>query len=717
MMHSTRIWPRIWAFLLVSLIATGALAQGNSANAPGRQFGIGQPQSVADLPPGPLRSGLERLPKQARGKALGWLQRISFPAEDVANLRTDPHGAIYYEDTFVPATAIPSEAASAAGSPVVDPEKVFKLHSRPGSSNVVFLDFDGQVLEDNVWNYYLDPVLVALPFDPSNNDNPPTVANFTQDELSRIAEIWHRVAADFAAFDIDVTTEEPSEFTSTTGTILFTHDSDAEGRKMPSQNAGGVAYLDVFGWSNYGTYYSPALVYYTNLASWNQGDPTMVAEAASHEFGHHLGLSHDGLEGGSTYYQGHGSGLVDWAPIMGSAYGRNVTQWSQGEYSGANNLQDDLAIIAEDLTYLADDHGDTAAEATALVVDADGSIVASSPELDPDNVLSENKGVIGDRDDVDWFYVDVATSGTLEISATPSWHSFTRNDYRGENLDIAMSLLDADLKPIAEDEPDNNTDAMVTASVTPGRYYVEVQGVGNSTLSDYSDYSSAGMYFIEGQAPAGDPPVDGTPPTPAQMAWQSAPQATGPSTISMTAITAADESGTVEYNFNCVAGGAGCVSSGWQSSPSYAATGLQADTYYAYNVTARDAAGNMNGSSATEGATTHPIEDPPENQPPSAVAVYTPDPALITKGKMVQVEFDGTGSTDPDGVIAAWSWHDASGSVVSTEAVFSANLRAGTYSYTLTVTDDAGASAATEVNLLVSRPDSDGGGKGKKRKG
>jgi hypothetical protein len=255
MMNLNRILPKIWVILFLLLITSTALAQGNSGNAPGRLFGIGHPHSVKDLPPGQLRSRLEGLPPKARGKALGWLQSFSFPAEDVTNLRADPQGAIYYAETFVPGPADAGQAESSAGSPAVDPGMVFKLHSRPGSSNVVFLDFDGDTIQDNAWNYYLDDVLEALPFDPSNNDDPATVANFTQDELNRIAEIWHRVAADYAAFDIDITTEEPTVLTTTTGRILFTHDTDAFGRTMPSQGGGGVAYVNVFGWSNYATYY------------------------------------------------------------------------------------------------------------------------------------------------------------------------------------------------------------------------------------------------------------------------------------------------------------------------------------------------------------------------------------------------------------------------------------------------------------------------------
>ncbi|WP_216902249.1 hypothetical protein, partial [Synechococcus sp. CCY 9618] len=46
----------------------------------------------------------------------------------------------------------------------------------------------------------------------------------------------------------------------------------------------------------------------------------------------------------------------------------NLTQWSKGEYYGANNSQDDLAVItgSNGFSYAADDHGNTFATATAL---------------------------------------------------------------------------------------------------------------------------------------------------------------------------------------------------------------------------------------------------------------------------------------------------------------------------------------------------------------
>ena len=54
-----------------------------------------------------------------------------------------------------------------------------------------------------------------------------------------------------------------------------------------------------------------------------------MAETISHEVGHMLGLSHDGVAF-SAYYRGHTAGGTSWAPIMGNAFDRDVTQWSRG---------------------------------------------------------------------------------------------------------------------------------------------------------------------------------------------------------------------------------------------------------------------------------------------------------------------------------------------------------------------------------------------------
>jgi len=588
--------------------ASGALLAQSETGAQARVFGLGQPQSIQDLPAGQLKDRLESLPAQASIKALLWLQDFSFPEADLATIHADDEGNILYGDTLLPDPEGTAEAGAAgptlpSEAPASTLDDAFALHSRPGAPNVVFIDFDGDIISGTAWNGSVS-TYYARPYD---LDGDPATFNTT--ERTRIVDIWHRVAEDYAPFDIDVTTEEPASFDRYTGHILVTHSIDDTGTPMPYDYAGGVAYVNVFGNSIYHTYYSPALVYYNHLGS---GGETYVAEASSHEFGHNTGLSHDGTNSGTTYYAGHGSGLVSWAPIMGNSYYNNVTEFSKGEYPDANQKQDDLAIIAGKLSYRPDDHGDTPGTATPLAVDPDGSVIASNPELDPHNVLTGNKGVIGDADDVDVFSF-VAGAGTVSLTLTPAWDAFYRStSRRGANLDIEAELRDPGGATLALNDPENNTGAAVSASVAGGTYYLFVTGIGNA-VTPYSDYDSLGQYFINGSVPVAS--ADTSPPNPNPMTWASAPAALSDSEITMTANTATDDVSAVEYRFECTVGGAGCSNSGWQSSTAYTASGLAPGTSYTWQVTARDQSLNETAPSAPASAST---DEPPPPPPPPA---------------------------------------------------------------------------------------------------
>ena len=562
-----------------------------------RMFGLGQPATVDELPPGQFKRKLIELPPQSRGRALKWLQGFEFPELDVESLDVDGEGNVFYVDRPL----IESGDGAAASGPSLEAapqstlDDAFLLHSRPGAPNVVFIDFDGDVFSGTAWGG--GATFRAKPYDLDGDPN-----TFNSTERGRIADIWHRVAEDLAPFDIDVTTEGPANFGPRVGHVLVTHTVDETGQNMPSNSGGGVAYVNVFGQSNYHTYYSPALVYYNHLGS---GGETYVAEASSHEFGHNLGLSHDGTTTGTEYFQGLGGGLSSWAPIMGNSYYNNVTQWSRGEYPNANNTQDDRAIIDGKLTYAGDEVGNSNAAAAALFVAGDGSVVSSNPEFDPHNLLPENKGVIDDAADVDVFGF-IAGSGTIDLTVTPAWDAFYRaTDKRGANLDIRLELRNAANSLVAASDSAVDTSAAVSAAVSGGAYYLHVSGVGNPD-TPYSDYASQGQYFINGFVPVGEP--DTTPPSPNPMAFASPPVAAGTDAISMTAATATDDVSAVQYQFRCVAGGAGCASSSWQSSTGYTASGLAPATQYTFTVAARDQSGNQTQASAPASATT---DEPP----------------------------------------------------------------------------------------------------------
>src|SRR6185436_5752509 len=180
---------------------------------------------------------------------------------------------------------------------------------------------------------------------------------------SRIVQMWQRVAEDYAPFDVDVTTEYPGEAALTRSSSS----DDAYGMRVLISpissyvgNYGGIAYIGAF--NDVGDYYKPALVFPEKLSNGEK----YIAEACAHEAGHNVGLNHDGKTDGTGYYSGHGSGETGWSPIMGVGYYKNLSQWSKGEYAGANNTQDDLAIIQTYIAFRADDHGNTSAAATML---------------------------------------------------------------------------------------------------------------------------------------------------------------------------------------------------------------------------------------------------------------------------------------------------------------------------------------------------------------
>ena len=96
------------------------------------------------------------------------------------------------------------------------------------------------------------------------------------------------------------------------------------------------------------------------------------------------------------------------------------------------------------------------------------------------------------------------------------------------------------------------------------------------------------------------------PPSPDPMTWDSVPNATSGSTVTMTAQAATDASG-VEYYFDCVSDA--CNDSVWQDSNTFTDKGLQDGMDYSYRVRARDKSANQNttGYSSAETASTPPM--------------------------------------------------------------------------------------------------------------
>jgi subtilisin-like proprotein convertase family protein len=387
------------------------------------------------------------------------------------------------------------QSAALAVSPFPT-SQTFKLHSRPGAEKIIYLDLDGLVLQDSLWN---DP-------DPDNvGDEIPTIivppysvdadGSFTNAELINIQQIWERVTEDFRPFDVDVTTEDPgSEVLDDNGIRVAIGGSNDV---WLGQNVGGIAVIGSFG-DGSGT---PCFVFPDNVA---MGDPKAVAEAASHEVGHTVGLYHKGLvvlgqQNPTEYYVGHGPGLgfpTGWAPIMGVGYGQELTQWSFGQYPNAVTMwppedppvprldhQDELDVISMTLPYIPDDHGND---------------IASASELEFTGTSFFGEGVIEQNTDLDFFEF---TIGVEEIVFD------IRPFHLGPNLDILATLHDASGAVLATSNPRDDLNASFsintlggTLQLTPGAYYISIDGTGKVFTTDpgYTDYGSLGYFSITG---------------------------------------------------------------------------------------------------------------------------------------------------------------------------------------------------------------------------
>jgi rhamnogalacturonyl hydrolase YesR len=126
------------------------------------------------------------------------------------------------------------------------------------------------------------------------------------------------------------------------------------------------------------------------------------------------------------------------------------------------------------------------------------------------------------------------------------------------------------------------------------------------TRTTYDGIGVAAVSYVE----------DITPPEPDPMTWSTMPTATGPTTITMTATTATDDSPPVQYYFECTTDGS--KTSGWQTSPTYVASGLTPSTEYSFRIKARDSSPTQNetGWSTEESEITNPSDTTPPTPNP-----------------------------------------------------------------------------------------------------
>lgn len=348
----------------------------------------------------------------------------------------------------------PAAANEAANIPPLRPDTVpnyiptynsniVSLQSYPGSSAVLLLDFFGGYTP--TWGG------VSYPR--------PNVSN------AQIKDLWKRVAEDYMAFNINVTTDIRVYLNAPATSrqkCVFTPSTSA----MPG-GAAGVAYIGSWNWGSDTVCWS---IYTTGKAG---------GEVGAHEPGHTLGLGHQGTST-QGYYGGQGSGATGWGPIMGVGYYQPVSSWAKGEYQDANNHEDELNLITtrnNNVTYRPDDTGSTLATSRYL-------------EINP-NFTALAEGVIERTGDTDAFQFTTA-GGQVSLTANPV----------GDWADLAVmaTLANATDTIIASNNPQTVLSATITTNLAAGTYTFRVTGAGrNSPLTNvFSAYASLGYYSVTG---------------------------------------------------------------------------------------------------------------------------------------------------------------------------------------------------------------------------
>ena len=335
------------------------------------------------------------------------------------------------------------------------PSSVPVFNSLSGATAVAYLDMDGQVVSGTQW---------ASGGTITANGIVGTLTN------AQMLEVCRRTAEDFSPFQINVTTEESVFLAAPSNRrirCIITPDNEWFG------TAGGVAYLNSFVWTGD----TPCWVFSDQLSN----VPRYIAEATSHEIGHTLSLSHDGrISPSEAYYQGHGTGEVGWAPIMGIGYYKLLVQWSSGEYLSANNTENDLSKI-------------TSLNGFGYRVDQVSNTIASASPLSGSSGSRSASGILETTGDQDVFSFSTA-GGSCSFSAT--------GDATSQNVDVLLEVLDANGALISSGNPDSLTDASVSLTLAAGNYFLRVSGVGRGDIlaDGYSNYASIGQYTITGNA-------------------------------------------------------------------------------------------------------------------------------------------------------------------------------------------------------------------------
>jgi hypothetical protein len=283
----------------------------------------------------------------------------------------------------------------------------------------------------------------------TNGDIVCAPANLTAAEIT---EVVNRVTEDYRPFNVTITTNDSAY--AAADPLKRMRVIITESWQWYGQQVGGVSFINSFTWGDN----TPCFVF-SLLLGYNI---KKIAESASHEAGHTLGLRHQSVYDASCnktneYNYGQGEGETGWAPIMGCSYAENLSTWHNGPNSiGCSVLQDDINIIAGVVGFKTDDYSNTISGAAPFSQAIDG-------------VVSKN--------DIDFFATSLSAASTLTVNP------YSIGNNQGADLDILLKVYNQSGNLVAT----VNDPAGLSASVSlnAGQYFISVEPTGNIYANIY----------------------------------------------------------------------------------------------------------------------------------------------------------------------------------------------------------------------------------------
>jgi len=348
---------------------------------------------------------------------------------------------------------------------------VQNLQSLPGSNNVLFIDYWGGVVTGSRWtaNYNNGNPINYPAYDLDGNP-----ASFSANERHHMYTAWAEAAEDYAPFDINVTTNiSVFNASSNRSRIVVTRDQSWLTDNI-NVTIGGIAGIGTFGDNT-----NDNNVGWTFNAGWST-----MGMTHSHESGHQMGLSHDGVINVASYYGGHNN----WGPVMGAPFGADYVQWSKGEYSNADRTQDDIAMIKGKLGQIADDVGNNNGAAKSLNISNSDFIGQIRP-----------KGLTGNLD-TDVFSFQQGVNSEVTVGVRPLFES-NNPAKTGANLSFRAQLRDSLGNSIAQKAPATIPSDNIFSfkqNLSPGTYYLTVKGesANSNPSTGFSEYGNGGFYQV-----------------------------------------------------------------------------------------------------------------------------------------------------------------------------------------------------------------------------